>query len=69
MDITYKYDGAEFADMCFNEKSMKYYNAYHEHMDDAIVLMDKVEEAGLLDKFMGYLVRPAALIGALVWLI
>lgn len=54
---------------CTNEKAKHYYDAYHESMDDAIHLMDKVEEAGMMDKFMGYLIRPAALIGALVWLI
>ncbi len=69
MAIEYKIEGAEWADMCFNEKTMKYYESYHEHMDDAMYLMDKVEEAGMMDKFMGYLVRPAALIGALIWLI
>ena len=54
---------------CTNEKAQYYYAAYHESLNDAIHLMDKVEEAGMLDKFFGYLMRPAALIGALVWLI
>ena len=60
---------ATYSDTCMNEKALKYYEAYHESMDDAIKVMDQVEEAGMLDKFMGYMVRPAALIGALIWLI
>lgn len=54
---------------CVNDKAQVYLDSYHEHMGDAMHLMDKVEEAGMMDKFMGYLVRPAALIGALIWLI
>lgn len=60
---------AEYSDTCMNTKARYYYDAYHESMGDAISLMDNVEEAGMLDKFMGYLIRPAALIGALIWLI
>ena len=59
----------QYEDHCLNEKALEYYNLYHEEMDDIKLLMDKTEEAGLLDKFSGYLVRPMALIGALIWLI
>lgn len=69
MDIEYKFESAEWADTCFNEKALKYYEGYHEHVGEALKAMDYVEEAGTLDKFMGYMVRPAALIGALIWLI
>lgn len=54
---------------CVNEKAKVYLDAYHESLEDAMKLMDKTEEAGMLDKFSGYLIRPAALIGALIWLI
>lgn len=62
-------NGTVYTDVCFNEKAKKYYDSYHEHMADAMLLMDKTEEAGLIDKFSGYMVRPMALIGALIWLI
>jgi hypothetical protein len=69
MDGTKVGTGDEYSDTCFNEKAVKYYNSYHEHMKDAMLLMDKTEEAGLVDKFAGYMVRPMALIGALIWLL
>lgn len=61
--------GDEFTDTCFNSKAQVYYEAYHESMSDAMLLIDKTEEAGLIDKFSGYMVRPMALIGALIWLL
>ena len=66
-ECTADHDHAEVT--CVNDKAQVYLDAYHEHMGDAMFLMDKVEEAGMIDKFMGYMVRPAALIGALIWLI
>ena len=69
MDIDHKYNEAEWADTCFSDKAMEYYKAYHEHMTEAIQAMEAYEEAGLMDKIAGALVRPLALIGALVWLI
>jgi len=60
---------ATHSDLCVNPRAEKFYGLYIEHMDDAELLSDKTEEAGLIDKFSGYLVRPMALLGALIWLI
>jgi hypothetical protein len=60
---------ADYSDLCVNPRAEKFYGLYIEHMDDAELLSDKTEEAGLIDKFSGYLVRPMALLGALIWLI
>ncbi len=60
---------ATHSDLCMNPRAKKFYNLYIEHMDDAELLSDKTEEAGLIDKFSGYMIRPMALIGALIWLI
>ena len=54
---------------CTNEQAEFYRGAYHEHMTEAIQAMEAYEEVGLLDKMAGALVRPMALIGALIWLI
>jgi len=51
------------------EKANEYLAEYYTSMSSAIGLMRNTKKAGLLDKFSGYLVRPMALIGALIWLI
>ncbi len=61
--------GALYTDTCYSRYAKQYYELMHEHLRDAELLMDKTEEAGLVDKLSGYLVRPLALIGALIWLI
>lgn len=62
-------NGTQYSDVCFNEKAMEYYKGYHEHMTEALQAMEAYEEVGLLDKMAGALIRPMALIGALIWLI
>ncbi len=62
-------DSYTHSDTCMSEAALKYYEAYHEHMDDALRAMDAYEEVGLADKIAGALTRPAALIGALIWLL
>ena len=57
------------SDTCYPRYAQRYLDSYHEHMMDAMELIDKTEELGLVDKAAGYLVRPMALIGALIWLI
>ena len=61
--------GEEQLVTCTNEQAEFYRKAYHEHMTEAIQAMEMYEEVGLLDKMAGALVRPMALIGALIWLI
>ena len=62
-------DGYTHSDTCMSEAALKYYEAYHEHLDEALQAMELYEEAGLMDKIAGALVRPATLIGALIWLL
>ena len=69
MEMQHEYGGAEYADTCMSEKAVFYYKAYNEHMTEALQAMEMYEEVGLLDKISGALVRPMALIGALIWLI
>lgn len=52
-----------------SDKAVEYNKAYHEHMTEAIQAMEAYEEVGLADKMAGALIRPLALIGALIWLI
>ena len=52
-----------------SEKAVEYNKAYHEHLTEAIQAMEAYEEVGLMDKMAGALIRPMALIGALIWLI
>jgi len=54
---------------CENEKAKVYLDAYHENMKEALDAMNATQDAGTLDKFFGYLVRPLVVIGALIWLI
>lgn len=61
--------GDVYSDTCMSEKAVEYYKAYHEHLTEAIQAMEMYEEVGLMDKIAGALVRPMALIGALIWLI
>ena len=61
--------GDVYSDTCMSEKAIFYYKAYSEHMVEALQAMEAYEEAGLMDKIAGALVRPLALIGALIWLI
>ena len=52
-----------------SEQAQKYLDAYHESMESAINIVEGTEAVGTLDKFFGYMARPLAIIGALVWLI
>ena len=54
---------------CVNKKAQEYLDAYHENLEDALTAMEVAGPVGLMDKIGGFLVRPAALIGALIWLI
>lgn len=71
MSIDMPEKGMPYMDTCFVDTTQadKYLALYHESIADATLLMDKSEEAGLIDKTAGYLVRPLALIGALIWLL
>ncbi len=67
--MSFSWPQGQFEDHCVSDKAIEYYQLWHESIDDATLLMDKTEEAGLVDKFAGYLARPMAIIGALVWLL
>lgn len=56
-------------EVCYSEKAMEYLASYRHHTDEAIDLVSATEEVGLIDAFFGYLVRPTAVIAALILLI
>jgi hypothetical protein len=51
------------------EKAAKYLEAYHDNLHDAISLVESSEFVGKIDRSVGFLVRPSALIGLLIFLL
>jgi len=49
--------------------SEKYLAMYHDNLADANGLLQATTVVGKLDAFVGYLIRPAAFIGLLIFLI
>lgn len=47
----------------------KYYEAYHDNLGDALSLIEGSEFAGMIDRNTGFIIRPAALIGLLIFLL
>ena len=59
----------QYQDTCVNEKAAEYYSQYHENIEDAMDLVSTTKEVGWFDRVAGMLIRPIAVIGALIWLI
>lgn len=51
------------------EQALEYYELAHNAVSEAQTLLDATDEVALIDRFAGYLVRPMALLGALIWLL
>ena len=58
-----------YADTCMNEKAQEYLNMYHENTDNALALVQRTEAFGWMDRIFGQLVRPLAVVAALILLI
>jgi predicted glycosyl hydrolase (DUF1957 family) len=59
----------QYSDTCVNEKAAVYYDMYHENLQEADELLNATQEVGKVDAFFGYLARPLAIIGLLIFLI
>ena len=51
------------------EYATKYYEAYHDNLGDALRLIEGSEFAGMIDRNTGFIIRPAALVGLLIFLL
>jgi hypothetical protein len=51
------------------EFAAKYLEVYHDNLHDAIRLIEGSEWSSYLDRQTGFVIRPAALIGLLIWLL
>jgi len=59
-----------FAEQTGNKKAASaFYDMYIDNLEDANGLLENTEDVSQLDTFFGYLVRPLAVIGALVFLL
>ena len=68
MEGDWTVDGAYF-DTCDNPKAKDLLNKYYEQLDDAYDYMQAVEVPAKVDGFFGYMVRPVAVIAALILLL
>ena len=58
-------DGA-YTDMCMSTKAQEYLDEYHENVDNALMLVQRTEAVGWVDRIAGQLIRPIALIAILI---
>jgi hypothetical protein len=56
-------------EVCYSEKADEYLAEYRHHTDAAISLVSATEEVGLVDSFFGYLIRPVAVVAAIILLL
>jgi hypothetical protein len=62
-------EGYAASDTCMNEQAQVYYRLYNENLLEANSMLNATEVVGKMDAFFGYLIRPMAVIGMLIWLI
>lgn len=51
------------------ERAELYMDRYYDAMEDVQQLMDSTEAVGIVDSVIGFLLRPLAIVGLLVWLL
>jgi len=67
--MSVQHSDKEYADLCINEKAMEHLEKYRWNLNQAYLLVRKTKHTALLDRWGGQLIRPVALILAMILVI